>query len=390
MRRAAFVIASVTAALSLVATSARAATPFASVAPVASAPPVTAPPVADPVAGPVADITDEADWIVAAQLPDGAIADYADRARVIPYAANYAAIGLAEATRVTGDGSYLAAAWRWLQWYAVHENAKGYVGDYGVGFTATGDAFERGTGEGDSTDGYAGTYLIAVLAAYRTACEVDRVRDLLPGINGAVRAIESTMDRDGLTWSRPDFPVKYLMDEAEAQAGLVAAARLATVVGDQPLRTRAWNDIRRMRRGVDGLWNPRRAAYDWAQHGSRTARAVADWRNLWPDASEQMWAVAFAAGRVDHSAVLLRRFTATHPRWATPTATDRSLGMRAVVGYWPVIGWAYLRHGNKTVAAAAAASIRAGAVASGRAWPFTTGIAGQLIVLESGDTSLWT
>jgi len=38
------------------------------------------------------------------------------------------------------------------------------------------------------------------------------------------------MDADGLTWAKPSWHVKYLMDQAEVYAGLVAAidAELAT------------------------------------------------------------------------------------------------------------------------------------------------------------------
>ncbi|MDX6202210.1 MAG: hypothetical protein QOJ83_1710, partial [Frankiales bacterium] len=58
------------------------------------------------------------------------------------------------------------------------------------------------------------------------------------------------------------------------------------------------------------------------------------------------------------------------------------------VGYWPVVGWGLLRTGQPGQAASAAASIRTAALSTGRAWPFTTGIAGQLILLEAGDLSL--
>jgi hypothetical protein len=68
------------------------------------------------------------------------------------------------------------------------------------------------------------------------------------------------------------------------------------------------------------------------------------------------------------------------PSWADP----------AVAGYWPVVGWALLHVGERTAALQAASSIRSGALAAGRAWPFTTGNAGQLIVLESGDSTLIT
>ena len=55
---------------------------------------------------------DEADWMLAAQLPDGSIASHADRTFVNPYLGGFAAAGLAAATRATGNPAYADAAWR--------------------------------------------------------------------------------------------------------------------------------------------------------------------------------------------------------------------------------------------------------------------------------------
>ena len=74
----------------------------------------------------------DADWILKSQLPDGAIANYVDRQAVWPYLSNFAAMGLARATGVTGDRKYLNAAWSWLAWYQAHQDAQGFVTDYTV------------------------------------------------------------------------------------------------------------------------------------------------------------------------------------------------------------------------------------------------------------------
>src|SRR5438105_1535712 len=170
-------------------------------------------------------VASDAAWIRQGQLPDGAIAWYVDRQRISPYLANYSAIGLAEAYRVTRTNADLTAAMSWLSWYAAHENASGFVTDY----TVT-NGVETSTGDMDSTDAYAGTYLLAVRAASRAGANV---RSLSAGIKGAVSAIEATQDSDGLTWAKPTWQVKYLMDQSEVYAGLKAAADLGTTLGDR-------------------------------------------------------------------------------------------------------------------------------------------------------------
>src|SRR5437764_5172940 len=75
----------------------------------------------------ITNVRADADWLLQAQLPDGAIGHYVDRVKIWPYLANEAATGLAQATKVTGDTKYVSAVWRWLQWYQAHEDVNGFV-----------------------------------------------------------------------------------------------------------------------------------------------------------------------------------------------------------------------------------------------------------------------
>ena len=126
-------------------------------------------------------------------------------------------------------------------------------------------------------------------------------------IAGAVRAIESTQDSDGLTWAKPSWHVKYLMDQAETYAGLVAAANIGDTLRMPKLAAHARGDARRLRAGVAKLWNPRVDAYDWAVHGDGV-HAVTNWSVLYPDAMQQAWAVAFGDSKRELLTVADRRF----------------------------------------------------------------------------------
>jgi hypothetical protein len=322
-------------------------------------------------------VASDAAWIRLGQLPDGAIAWYVDRQRINPYLGNYAAIGLAEAYRVTHTNADLTAATSWLSWYAAHEDGSGFVTDYTVSATGV----ETSTGDMDSTDAYAGTFLLAVRAASRAGANI---KPFAAGIRGAVSAIEATQDTDGLTWAKPTWQVKYLMDESEVYAGLRAAVDLGSTLGDRTLRSRATADANAVAAGVSGLWDAPTGAYDWARDGG--GQVSTNWANLYSDSMEQAWASTF--GVAPASAGLLQTLDADHPLWDQPTATDVFNGSPATVGYWPLAGWGFLAQGSTTRAATAATNIRTAAVAANRAWPFTTGTAGQLIVLEAGDLSL--
>jgi hypothetical protein len=319
-------------------------------------------------------IRSDVDWILGAQMADGAIAHQHDRVTVLPYLANFAAIGLARARKVTGDRRYGEA------WYQHHEDANGYVTDYVVR-----NGTLHSTGDMDSTDAYAGTFLIAVRDAWRATKSRSHLRSVRPGVVGAVHAIESTQDGDGLTWAKPSWHVKYLMDQAETYAGLVSAVEIGRAVGERSLARRAARDAARLRVGADKLWNRATGAYDWALH-QNTARRATDWSVLYPDAAAQAWVAALGLARGARAKALTARFERAQPQWADPSALARFDSGHRPIGYWAVAGWAVARVDAER-ASVAAAAIRSQALASNRRWPFTPADAGQLIVLGSGGYS---
>jgi len=324
-------------------------------------------------------VTPDADWIMSAVMTDGAIANYVDKQAVWPYLSNFAAMGLAKATSVTGNGAYLDAAWNWLRWYQAHENAQGFVTDY-----ALSNGVMTSTNDMDSTDSYAGTFLLAAREAYRAKKDVARLNTLAAGVTGAVHAIEATQDVDGLTWAKPTWHVKYLMDQSEAYAGLLAAVDVATTMGNSALAQEASADASRMAAGVAKLWNTTTAAYDWAVQ-SDGSHVPTNWSLLYSDSLQQAWAVAFGLTSSTQGSTLLAKFNSSQPNWLLPAATAQFSSGPSTVGYWPVAGWGFGALGNP-LAATAASDIRSGALAVNRAWPFTTGNAGELILLEAGFT----
>ena len=327
-----------------------------------------------------ADVRADADWILSSQLADGSIANYSDKLAVWPYLSNFAALGLVRATAVTGDKKYLNATWRWLEWYQAHQDARGFVTDYHV---VNGQLVS--TGFMDSTDSYAGTFLLAVREAYRQRGEIAKVKGLAAGITRAVAAIEATQQSDGLTWAKPSWRVKYLMDQAETYSGLVAASELARLIGNRSLADRATDNAKRMKAGVDALWNPATTAYNWAVH-ENGVRLPNRWSVLYSDSLQQAWAVAFGMVDPSRAAALAQLFTVSQPNWAKPLDVALFDSGTQTVGYWPMAGLG-LRLAGNPAGALGTATIRAGSMTTGRAWPFTTGNAGQLILLESSG---WT
>jgi hypothetical protein len=324
-----------------------------------------------------ADLAADAAWIETTVVPSGAITLQTDRQAVWPYVANYAALGLAAQAARTGDASALSAAWAQVDWFAAAEGPDGVVTDYSVAPDLT--LISMGTE--DSTDAYAGTFLTAVAATYNATPSASRhvhLAAIAPGLDGALRAIEATQDSDGMTWAKPSYHVKYLMDQAETYSGLKAAARLFSILGDGARASRAQADAQAMAIGVATLYDSSTGTYRWAKHGDGVEQP-ADLTNFYPDAMEQVWAVAagLVPGRVAKR--LMASVLAAQPNIGNPGATINTVRGPSQVGYWPWAAKAFLAVGNSAEGDALTTSNGTYARANGRVWPFTTGNAGQIL-----------
>jgi hypothetical protein len=332
-------------------------------------------------------IVQQADWILEAQLPDGAIAVWPDRPvlrTIWPYLANMAATGLARATQVTGDQTYAGHAWQYLDWYAsVEQPSTGYVTDYTIQNGTT----PVSNGNIDSTDAYAGTFLSAAWDTYAVTQDKKQLQALAGGIAGALHAIESTQQPDGLTWAKPSWQVAYLMDNAQALSGLDGAAALEQALGNTQLAADAANHASAMSSGIASLWNPATGAYNWAKQPDGWEHPN-DWSNFYPDAMEQASAVAWGAVTGTRAAALMSAVEAHHPDWTNPSAVDNYLNGSTVqqqaVSYWPMVGMGFGAVGNTALDTTGVGSILNAAAAVQWGWPYTTGDAGNAIVALSG------
>ncbi|HZT41296.1 MAG TPA: hypothetical protein VFA07_03865 [Chthonomonadaceae bacterium] len=244
-----------------------------------------------------------ANLIRAHQAQDGAIAQDvlpAGATRVMPYFANFAALGLVAAYRDSGDSSYLEAARRWAGWYAAHQNPDGTVYDY----TGAPGAWKP-TGDYDSTDSYAATYLSLLLAIHRASPDLKWLDNKRASIEKAVDAIKLTLQPNGLTLAKPTYPVMYTMDNTETAQGLHAAASLAILLHLAPLQEETERLARRMETAVaHDLWDPSTESYlIGLQPDGYHARGFKAW---YPDVMANLMAIAWLPGS-DHNRALFAR-----------------------------------------------------------------------------------
>lgn len=161
-------------------------------------------------------------YILASQRSTGAIAMTPGQGGVNPYFANLAARAL-----LTRPG-HLEAVQRYMDWYLAHLNPDGTMDDYVVR-----DGRESATGDADSTDSYAATFLTLVAAWTEAGGDAAWLHKNRPGLEAVAGAIGAVTDDDGLTWAKPGYGHKLLMDNCEVYRGWADWSRLLQNQGDQ-------------------------------------------------------------------------------------------------------------------------------------------------------------
>jgi hypothetical protein len=329
-----------------------------------------------PVAVRKTDPSTELEYLRAAQRPSGAFLRRPNEPEIIPYWGNYATIGIA-ATLGAKPG-IAPQGWNWLNWYAAHQDATtGYVQDH----TLINDV-EVATGHHDSTDAYAGTFLIAAEAMYEATRCTECLKPLRHAIALAVTAIASTQDVDGLTWAQPVGRVKYLMDQAEVAAGLRSAERLAGVLNDPALAAKALNMRQRHDRGLLTMVDRPDGQMTWAiAENEEVARrfdlpgavALVNVERLYPDALGPVFFAALASDIAPTVATAaVTEYTTRWHRWTEDPD---------VWGFPVLVAWALDRAGQQAAAQAGAAELHDVIVAGYRGKALTVGHVGQLLVI---------
>lgn len=182
-------------------------------------------------------IDEECAWIASLQLSNGAIPmtyKTTGEVRMNPYFADLAAMGL-----LAGDSKYLQNVRGYIEWHFARLNTKkqdynrvdGTIYDYVITLEERKIVEEAaalnssGTPQYDSTDSYAATFLSVLNGYHKRSGETEYLQSKYSDILRVINALFSTM-RCSLTFAKPDYRVKYLMDNAEVFKGLNDAVEL--------------------------------------------------------------------------------------------------------------------------------------------------------------------
>ncbi|MFD0616092.1 S-layer homology domain-containing protein [Paenibacillus sp. GCM10027629] len=322
----------------------------------------------------------EAEWIASLQFDNGAIPTYSKaidsyngKYKVIPYFSHIALLGLLE------KPEYANVVKKYMDWYFAHLNEgkgqdapDGSVYDYIVEVDRQ---TETPTLDFDSTDSYASTFLNVLRKYAEVSGDKAYVAEHKEQILQIASAMLSTQEADGLTWAKPTYRVKYLMDNTEVYRGLIDMAWIAEhIFGDTAEAARFQAIQEQVHTAIQSeLWIEQKNMYSPGKTDTGTLLNP-DWRTFYADATAQIspiWAGVIAPDS-ERAIQLYNSFNEHHPGWPTLAKSDAFP--------WAILASAAALMGDKVRVDQFLQSIEATYVDKDHPWPW--------YVMESGLSML--
>lgn len=287
--------------------------------PPTTVPPTTVPPVTVP---PTTDIsqstmtkeeqlamyqkiaTEEAAWLAGLQIDNGALLMTRGpngEFTMNPYFADFAALALLGA----GE-SYYENVRRYMDWHFAHLNTAetdyngvdGTIYDYRVKLSNGKLVSEEiainadGKKSYDSTDSYAATFLCVVAKYYEKTGDLAYLQANSQDLQRLLNPIRQTMDK-GLTFAKPDYRIKYLMDNCEVYEGLVAAEKIYDLLQLPALRDEAAALKQEVFDAIENhMWIEEGGYYEVALGVNNDSAWAFTWTNFYPCATAQLFTIS--------------------------------------------------------------------------------------------------
>jgi hypothetical protein len=287
-----------------------------------------------------------------------------------PYFANIGAIGM------TRDPNRMPQVVAWMNWYVNHLNWPDQWGLYGTTYNYNVvDGTEISTGDADSTDSYAGTFLTLAWDAWQTGNP--QAQALISGLSYQLDVIGGviiqTQQSDGLTWAKPNYQIKYLMDNAEAYRGLRDLASLYQAAFGDSAKAAYYNSAAdAMQNGIYGMW----MNGTWAVYKNDLGALIAPNLGTWyADATAQLFPVVegVVTSGDPRAQQSYAAFNAAWPNWPT-------LSFNAQDPFpWCVVGDAAAAMGDNGRLSTYISTIQNRYVNNAFPWPFYIAEAGWFL-----------
>lgn len=254
----------------------------------------------------------ETAYLASTQLENGAIPMTGTKngeVTVNPYFADFAALALLDNAE-----KYAENVKAYMEWHFAHLNTAdtdyngvdGTIYDYTVTLQNGKIVSETAKGSYDSTDSYAATFLTVLNKYYEKTGDADYILSRAADIDRVVDAMLSTFSF-GLTFAKPDYEVKYLMDNCEVYEGMIAGMKLLELVNDTTLdgmlrlaKCKIGNEFA-AQTIEKSLWNADSGHYEAGIFATGAAINEFSWSEFYPSATAQLFPIV--CGVIDADSV---------------------------------------------------------------------------------------
>jgi hypothetical protein len=332
------------------------------------------------------NITKTSSYIAGQQLADGAI--LYTSTQIDPYFGNLAAIGWLKDNRT----SRIPAVERWMSWYINHFNWPDYNRIYGsvYNYNVNSSGVETSTGAYDSADSYAATFLTLAEALWNTGDA--GARSYIQSIgwydfNVVGNVITNLQQSDGLVWAKPDYPIKYTMDNSEDYRGLSDVASLALQAFNDS-NSQGWYNAHAssVKSGMQTYLKVPNSDLYYTSLGAAAPNLAAHW---YPDATAQLFPITngVIAANSTQAQSIYSQFNSAWPGWPQLSFNGATGGDPFP---WCVVSYAAYLEGDTTRTNQYIVSIQNKYVnvTPSFPWPFYTGEGGWFMRTNAGMLGL--
>lgn len=244
----------------------------------------------------------EAEWLWEQQLSNGAFAFYNEKSgnvHINPYFSEIVAIAL-----INYDDSLEAGAKirKYFDWHFAHINTaesdynglEGTIYDYDVVISDGIVVSEKSRGTYDSTDSYSALYIKALADYARVYGDTGYLLEHSQEIKSITNVMFATMS-GGYTYARPDYAIRYLMDNAEVYAGLVAAEYIySNVIEDEMMLEKVSMAVKFYKENFNkDWWKGDHYATVLNPDNSEYTGYAFSWNMFYPCATAQMFPILY-------------------------------------------------------------------------------------------------
>lgn len=238
-------------------------------------------------------------YLLSCRLPSGTFRLSPRSDQINPYFTNLALISLVRLQEWESVRSH-------VDWYLHHVDQNGYVNDYRLEGNA-----EIDTGKADSEDSYHTTLFSLIAELMRATGETDWIAQRKDELVFLMEAVGRLQQKDGLTWAKRSWRVKYLMDNCEVAKGFEDAASIFYELGDEEAAREAGRRAAACRAGISSMYSGLRKSY------AMYDRSYPGWRKWYPDVTSQAFPILYGMTRPGEDLSLYEQITRAFPHFDT-------------------------------------------------------------------------